>query len=41
MRRRIIAAGTALAAFLVTALKSRSKVSDEAIEETLTHAAVA
>ena len=36
-----IAAGTVLAAFLVTAWKSRSSVSDEAIEESLTHAAIA
>jgi PTS system fructose-specific IIC component len=36
-----IAAGTAVGAFLVTAAKSRSTVSDEAIEETLTHAAIA
>jgi PTS system fructose-specific IIC component len=36
-----IAAGTALAAFLVTALKSRNPITDEAIEESLTHAAIA
>jgi PTS system fructose-specific IIC component len=36
-----IAAGTVLSAFLVTALKSRNPVTDEAIEETLTHAAIA
>jgi fructose PTS system EIIBC or EIIC component len=32
--------GTVLAGFMVTALKARSSVSDEAIEETLTHGAV-
>ena len=36
-----IAAGTALSAFMVTAWKLRSGVSDEAIEESLTHAAIA
>jgi PTS system fructose-specific IIC component len=36
-----IAAGTALSAFLVTALKSRNPITDEEIEETLTHAAIA
>ena len=36
-----ILAGTALSAFLVTALKSRNPVTDEDIEATLTHAAVA
>jgi fructose PTS system EIIBC or EIIC component len=36
-----IAAGTAVSAFMVTALKSRSAVTDEAIEEALTHAAIA
>jgi PTS system fructose-specific IIC component len=36
-----IAAGTALSAFLVTALKSRNPITDEAIEESLTHAAIA
>ena len=36
-----IAAGTALAAALVTAWKSRNPITDEQIEETLTHAAVA
>ena len=36
-----IAAGTALAAFLVTSLKSRNPITDEAIEESLTHAAIA
>jgi PTS system fructose-specific IIC component len=36
-----IIAGTVLAGFLVTALKTRTGVSDEEIEETLTHAAVA
>ena len=36
-----IAAGTALAAFLVTSLKSRNPITDEAIEEALTHAAIA
>ena len=36
-----ILAGTVLAGFLVTALKSRSPVSDEQIEEQLTHAAIA
>jgi PTS system fructose-specific IIC component len=36
-----IAAGTALSAFLVTAWKSRNPITDEEIEETLTHAAVA
>ncbi|HEX6886560.1 MAG TPA: hypothetical protein VF143_00525, partial [Candidatus Nanopelagicales bacterium] len=36
-----IVAGTVLAGFLVTALKSRNPVSDEAIEERLTHAAIA
>ena len=36
-----IAAGTALSAFMVTALKSRNPITDEEIEETLTHAAVA
>jgi len=36
-----IAAGTVVSAFLVTALKSRNPVTDEAIEETLTHAAIA
>ena len=36
-----IAAGTVLSAFLVTALKSRNPVTDEAIEDQLTHAAVA
>jgi fructose PTS system EIIBC or EIIC component len=36
-----IAAGTVLSAFLVTALKSRNPISDEAIEESLTHAAIA
>ena len=36
-----IAAGTAVSAFLVTALKARNPITDEAIEETLTHAAVA
>jgi PTS system fructose-specific IIC component len=36
-----IAAGTVLSAFLVTALKSRNPVTDEEIEETLTHAAIA
>jgi fructose PTS system EIIBC or EIIC component len=35
-----IAAGTALSAFLVTAWKAKSGVSDEEIEETLTHAAI-
>ncbi len=35
-----IAAGTVLSAFLVTALKARSSVSDEDIEESLTHAAI-
>jgi PTS system fructose-specific IIC component len=35
-----ITAGTVLAAFMVTALKARSSVSDEDIEETLTHAAI-
>jgi PTS system fructose-specific IIC component len=35
-----IAAGTVLSAFLVTFLKARSSVSDEAIEEQLTHAAI-
>jgi PTS system fructose-specific IIC component len=36
-----IAAGTALSAFMVTALKSRNPITDEAIEESLTHAAIA
>ena len=36
-----VAAGTALAAALVTAWKSRNPITDEQIEETLTHAAVA
>jgi PTS system fructose-specific IIC component len=36
-----ILAGTVLSAFLVTAWKLRSGVSDEEIEETLTHAAIA
>ena len=36
-----IAAGTALAAFLVTSLKSRNPITDEEIEESLTHAAIA
>ena len=36
-----IAAGTALSAFLVTAAKSKNRVTDEAIEATLTHAAIA
>ena len=36
-----IVAGTVLSAFLVTAWKSRSAVSDEEIEESLTHAAIA
>ena len=36
-----IAAGTALSAFLVTALKSRNPITDEEIEESLTHAAIA
>ncbi len=36
-----IAAGTAVSAFLVTSLKSRNPVTDEEIEETLTHAAIA
>ncbi len=36
-----IAVGTVIAGFLVTALKSANKVSDEEIESTLTHAAVA
>jgi PTS system fructose-specific IIC component len=36
-----IAAGTALSAFLVTALKARNPITDEEIEETLTHAAIA
>jgi hypothetical protein len=36
-----IAAGTALSAFLVTALKARNPITDEAIEESLTHAAIA
>jgi PTS system fructose-specific IIC component len=36
-----IAAGTALSGFLVTALKSRNPITDEAIEESLTHAAIA
>ncbi len=36
-----ITAGTLVAAFLVTALKSRQKISDEVIEESLTHAAIA
>jgi len=36
-----IAAGTALSAFMVTALKARNPITDEAIEETLTHAAIA
>ena len=36
-----IAIGTVVAGFTVTALKSRSKVTDEAIEEQLTHAAIA
>jgi len=36
-----IVAGTVLSGFLVTALKSRNPVSDEVIEESLTHAAVA
>lgn len=35
-----ILAGTVVSALLVTALKSREAVSDEAIEETLTHAAI-
>ena len=36
-----IAAGTALSAFMVTALKSRNPITDEEIEESLTHAAIA
>ncbi len=36
-----IAAGTAVSAFMVTALKGRNPITDEEIEETLTHAAIA
>jgi PTS system fructose-specific IIC component len=36
-----IAAGTVVSGFMVTALKAKNRVSDEAIEESLTHAAIA
>ncbi len=36
-----IVAGTLVSGFMVTALKSRNPITDEAIEESLTHAAVA
>ena len=35
-----IAAGTVVSALLVTALKSRESVDDDALEQTLTHAAI-